>query len=464
MEMNKDYFFILSVISSLIILALAYSRFGANRNNQFKNLAEFSFAFLTMITMSFLSLNGAMYFILLSLLSWFWTLRGLVLVCQDISGKRLVLKDHYIALAAGVILSLVLYILKLSMLIYMAPLAVSYGLVNLSIIYQTYKKIPVEKFGLLEKIFIGSMVTFIFSRLLFPFWISNREGMNTAFMLDTGLMFILNIILYPLYLEKFIIGYLNHALRIRNRQLFNRSTFSEFKILSAGVAHEINNALTIINAKTEQLMRIYKSEEDQKNIKMVLNSADRIGKSIRGLREFIYPKQQITPEVIKVRELLDHVLMLYGQRLRNHGAVIISRGMNNEYIKGYRMQLEQVFLSLINNALETIDKLKDKWIEILSETNKNKIIILIRDSSPGLSNEMADAILKDSFNLKNSEDNGLGLVMDKEIIHKHGGSLEYIKGSSNRTFKLTLPLTNTSEMLEHVPALPEEAIQSLSTH
>ena len=170
MEMNKDYFFILSVISSLIILALAYSRFGANRNNQFKNLAEFSFAFLTMITMSFLSLNGAMYFILLSLLSWFWTLRGLVLVCQDISGKRLVLKDHYMALAAGVILSLVLYILKLSMLIYMAPLAVSYGLVNLSIIYQTYKKIPVEKFGLLEKIFIGSMVTFICSRLLFPFW------------------------------------------------------------------------------------------------------------------------------------------------------------------------------------------------------------------------------------------------------------------------------------------------------
>jgi C4-dicarboxylate-specific signal transduction histidine kinase len=263
----------------------------------------------------------------------------------------------------------------------------------------------------------------------------------------TSLLILLSITLYPLYLEAFEISYLNNAVNVRNRQLFDRSTFSEFKILSAGIAHEINNALTVINAKTEQLMRVYKKEEDQKGLKMVLNSADRIGKSIKGLREFIYPKEPNKLELLQIKDLLDQVLMLYGQRLRNHGAVIITRGIHHEIIKGNRMQLEQVFLSLVNNALEGIDKLNDKWIEVICETHKNTISILFRDSSPGLSDEMADKMFRESIDVKISEDIGLGLILANEILHKHGGSLSYVKGSSNRTFNLILPTTNVSDPL-----------------
>jgi hypothetical protein len=159
MEVNQDSFFLISIISSLITISLAYARFVSKRIDEFRNLSEFLFSFLTMVTISYLSLSGNIFFIFLSMISWLWIFRGLILICQDILRENLNLKDHFLALGAGSLLTLVLYIIGQRMLIYTAPMAVSFGLVCLSILFQTYKKFPAKRFGLLEKAYKSSHTT-----------------------------------------------------------------------------------------------------------------------------------------------------------------------------------------------------------------------------------------------------------------------------------------------------------------
>jgi C4-dicarboxylate-specific signal transduction histidine kinase len=112
---------------------------------------------------------------------------------------------------------------------------------------------------------------------------------------------------------------------------------------------------TIISAKITQIIR-GKSRDVDRDLNSIKLATDRIVKSIRGLREFIYPHE--VQEVMELEEMVNEVLALYGQRLINHGVKVRATGLAGKKVNGQRVQLEQVFLSLIKNSVEAVDKLE----------------------------------------------------------------------------------------------------------
>lgn len=229
-----------------------------------------------------------------------------------------------------------------------------------------------------------------------------------------------------------------------DENIFEKAKFSELGLMSAGIAHEINNPLAIIQGRTEQLMRMYRDPTKQKELaqglQQILYSSERIARTIRGIRDYIYKDEKSLEEHINLKEILDNVLLFCGERLRKHGIELRLIDLDKVFIKGHRSQLEQSFLNLINNSFDAIDALPEKWIEIIAVENPDNVDIYFKDSGMGIPEKIRDKIMEPFYSTK-SRGTGLGLTLVKEIAEKHHGTFQYVDKSAHTTFMLELPKT-----------------------
>src|SRR5690606_18507299 len=114
-------------------------------------------------------------------------------------------------------------------------------------------------------------------------------------------------------------------------------------------------------------------------------------------------------------------------------------GLDKVTIKGHRIELEQAFLNLINNAFDAVFELDEKWIEISAMETRDKIEIYFKDSGWGIPKEIQNKITEPFFTTKKERGTGLGLPLVKGIIEKHHGTFCYIDKSQHTTFMLVLP-------------------------
>jgi C4-dicarboxylate-specific signal transduction histidine kinase len=238
----------------------------------------------------------------------------------------------------------------------------------------------------------------------------------------------------------------------RNTKLFGQSKYSELGMMSAGIAHEINNPLAVIQARTTQLLRIYKdaakNQELGEGLQQILYTSERINRTIQGIREFVHQDENAVETDICLKDLLNDVLAFCGQRLKNHGVSLRLYNLERYTVRGNKIQLEQIFLNLINNSFDAIEFLPDKWIEMsVHEGKDNTVQIIFKDSGPGIPPEIAARIMEPFFTTKElGKGTGLGLSLARGIAEKHGGELSYVDDSGHTTFKLNLPkfMTNIS--------------------
>lgn len=231
----------------------------------------------------------------------------------------------------------------------------------------------------------------------------------------------------------------------RNTKLFGQSKYSELGMMSAGIAHEINNPLAVIQARTTQLLRIYKdpekSQEMGEGLQQILYTSERINRTIQGIREFIHQDENNMETDICLKDLMNDVLAFCGQRLKNHGVSLRLYNLERYTVRGNKIQLEQIFLNLINNSFDAIEFLPEKWIEMsVHEGPDNTVQILFKDSGPGIAPDIAARIMEPFFSTKElGKGTGLGLALARGIAEKHGGELSYVDDSTHTTFKLNLP-------------------------
>lgn len=243
----------------------------------------------------------------------------------------------------------------------------------------------------------------------------------------------------------------------QDANLEGKAKFSELGLMSAGITHEINNPLTIIQAKATYLLRIFRRpdaiEELGQGLEQILYTSERIARTIQGVRDFIYQGDESYEEKIQVKDIVNNVLVFCGQRLKNHGIELRLIGMRDVSLKGHRVQLEQAFLNLINNAFDAIDDLPEKWIEISALETSHNVEIYFKDSGHGIAEEISEKIMEPFYTTKGSKGTGLGLALVKGIAQKHNGSLSYVPKSLNTTFLLEIPKSGPGR----VPTPLEEA-------
>ena len=217
--------------------------------------------------------------------------------------------------------------------------------------------------------------------------------------------------------------------------------------LTASIAHEVNQpiAATVINAQAAlRWLRAGSSnlEEVQKALTSIVKDGNRAGEVIHRIRALINkaPPRKDRLEINGV--VLEIIELTRREAAKNGIAVLTELADELPEVEADRVELQQVLLNLIVNALEAMGAASEGPKELRISTRKvdsNGVLVAVQDSGPGLEAAMLDRAFEAFYTTKPTG-LGLGLSICRSIIEAHGGRL-WASTNQRRgaTFQFTLP-------------------------
>jgi C4-dicarboxylate-specific signal transduction histidine kinase len=224
---------------------------------------------------------------------------------------------------------------------------------------------------------------------------------------------------------------------------FQASRLASLGEMAGAIAHEINNPLTIIQGHStllkSSLLRTNQPELAQKAEK-IHETSERIAKIIKGLKAFSRDGTGDPAEVSNIETFVEDLTSLCMNRANEKQIALKFVFHPEEKIFANITQLGQVLINLINNSIDAVEFLDEKWIEVKFETLNNTSRITVTDSGPGINANILDKIMNPFFTTKElGKGTGLGLSISHGIIARHGGDIFYNRDSKNTQFVILLP-------------------------
>lgn len=250
-------------------------------------------------------------------------------------------------------------------------------------------------------------------------------------------------------------------LTLVRKQLWESNKNATIGRMAGGLAHEINSALSLINIQADLLDKKNSLKTiDQTFIKdsvlRIQKNVERLGNITSSLRKIAKDEGERSRSVYDIDSILHEVLIHYNERFDKLGVhVEVNSPGYPLFIKINGSDISHVVIQLLNNALEAIEYLPEKYIKILVKSDSNSVFVEIEDSGT-MTAEAAEQIMQPFFTRKSAGRGiGLGLSVSQSIIEGHGGHLYLDKSSKNTRFVFTIPRTKLqpldtrSEGIEH---------------
>ena len=225
-------------------------------------------------------------------------------------------------------------------------------------------------------------------------------------------------------------------------------------VLTAGVAHEINNPLNYIKAGSEIVKQISEEEgtsfiiEDKDTFKTVMNGIDlgvqKILNITRSLGSFTSTSETLN-HTVHINKVLNDTLTILEHELRGRIEVKKEYTSKDVYVVGNEGKLYQVFSNLVTNSIHAI---KNKGrITLSTEETDDHVIISITDTGSGIPEEIRKKIFDPFFTTKEQgKGTGLGLSIVYNIIKELNGDIEIESVVDNGTnVKLKLKKASATE-------------------
>ncbi|MCB0370640.1 MAG: GHKL domain-containing protein, partial [Bdellovibrionales bacterium] len=233
---------------------------------------------------------------------------------------------------------------------------------------------------------------------------------------------------------------------LQRAQMINSSRLAALGEFVAGVAHEINNPLTVISGNARVLDRSVKNgkimAEFQNQIDKILSMSDRISKIIKNMRSYARDGKSDPMAYFNLNKFLDDILMLTKIKLDQNGIRLEYQNHTNiDEVYGQEIPLSQVIINVINNAADAIEQSDDKWIRFEVIGVNKEIHFIITDSGTGIPISVQEKMMNPFFTTKEiGKGTGLGLSIAANIVKGHYGELIYNKDSLNTQFIIKLPV------------------------
>jgi len=235
-------------------------------------------------------------------------------------------------------------------------------------------------------------------------------------------------------------------LRNAQEQLLQSEKMSAVGQLISGVAHELNNPLTAILGYAQLLETEPIGERARDFVGKLYRQTQRTHRVVQNLLSFSRQRKPIQSQV-DLRRVLEDTLTLrdFDLKLNN---VIVERNYDPTvpFITGDAHQLEQVFLNIINNAVDAImDSAQSGTLKIRIYPDGDRVCMEFRDSGPGLKDP--SKIFDPFYTTKKiGKGTGLGLSICYGIVKEHGGDISaFNHEQGGAVFVLNLPITSTQK-------------------
>jgi signal transduction histidine kinase len=234
-------------------------------------------------------------------------------------------------------------------------------------------------------------------------------------------------------------------LRDTQAQLVQAAKMSALGQLVSGVAHELNNPLSVIIGYGQLLLSREVPAGLRRPLELMVSQGDRMAKIVRNL---LYFARQRPPEraAVDVRQVMEQTLALRVNHLTLSG-IAVDREFDDTLpvINGDAQQLEQVFLNLLLNAEQAILESKPQGRILLRarlRPDGRAILASVTDDGPGIPAEALPRVFEPFYTTKTvGMGTGLGLSVSYGIVQEHGGRLSVASRPGATTFTLELPVT-----------------------
>lgn len=227
------------------------------------------------------------------------------------------------------------------------------------------------------------------------------------------------------YKTKLTIDHISDISEIHDKelQILEKEALSEIAYNTSIVAHEINNALAVLNANIHLLQK--KIPQEESSFEKLSNSSDRI----KNIVQLIKNKSYISTEYkdFNLSSLYADDLSLIKFTLNKFNITLLADEVENDiYIYGNSTECSQVLSNLINNAKDAhLSKdNKQKYIKVKLTSDQQNVILTVEDNAGGISNSIIDKIFNKSFTTKKrGEGTGLGLYYVKQVVENMNGEI-----------------------------------------
>ena len=247
----------------------------------------------------------------------------------------------------------------------------------------------------------------------------------------------------------------------RSRQLIHAERMATVGLLSAGIAHEINNPTTFISGNVQTLRQFWEDmkpaletgdlaaidshklafilQEMSKTIDGIHSGALRISKIVNGLKAFCR-KDEGNMNPCDIKTCIEHSLELCHNTLKYHVKVEKTLDPDLPRIMGDAQQLEQVLINLFTNAAHAIGD-SEGTLSVGVRNEGNRLVIEVGDTGCGIPEDNLNDVWQPFFTTKPmGEGTGLGLSTVLGIIENHSGQIGVEnKPEGGALFTITLP-------------------------
>ncbi len=232
-------------------------------------------------------------------------------------------------------------------------------------------------------------------------------------------------------------------------QLVHMARVNAMDEMGAALAHELNQPLTAVMLYLQAVTRAVRkqpegqglSDELMSVLERALAEADRAGKIIQRMRQFV-EKREPERQKVDIAKLVDEAIdfTMVGLRVRD---VVIQRRHDPDLpdVSVDPVQIQQIIVNLVRNALQAVSGAARR--EVIFETAQadGRVMVCVEDSGPGIKEEALETLFK-AFASSKKGGMGLGLAISKSIAQSHGGDLVVDPGGHGRgaRFCLYLPI------------------------
>jgi C4-dicarboxylate-specific signal transduction histidine kinase len=229
-------------------------------------------------------------------------------------------------------------------------------------------------------------------------------------------------------------------------ELAHASRVSMLGQLSASIAHEVNQPLAAITINAEAVQQ-YLSEvppkvnEARVLVDRIVASVDRASNVMRRIRAL---SKKVTPDadIVDISEVIRETVPLVRGQAIGHGVQMrLELGQRLPEVLADRIQLQQVVINLIINAIDAMKTVTDRPRElaIRSQRDDGGVLVAVQDTGVGIEPEKANRLF-DAFFTTKPDGMGMGLSICRSIIEAHGGRIwASANAGSGATIQFTLP-------------------------
>lgn len=212
-------------------------------------------------------------------------------------------------------------------------------------------------------------------------------------------------------------------------QLLQSEKLAALGELASGIAHELNQPLTVMQALSSRLLRHPEKTmgESEKQLKLMLEASERMGRIVSAIRTF-GRHAPLKKRPIPAFEAFDLAQILLAGHLRNTGVQVeLQVSDTMAPLLADPEALEQVFINLLRNACDALrDQEGDRRILFVARMNADRVVLSLEDNGPGIDDETVHRIFDPFFTTKSvGRGTGLGLALSLSIVADHQGSLHY---------------------------------------